>query len=356
MNRFVHTALPARVVFGPGTINELGEELGRLGVNRAMICCTPGRRADAEALASRFRAQIHTVCAGARTHVPVEAVTEARAAAQAARADALVAYGGGAAIGLAKMIATTAGVPIVAVPTTFSGSESTDMEGMVEDGIKRLHQSPRMLPATVIYDPELLLALPVRVAVASGFNAIAHAVEAFYAERANPFASLLAEEGLRSMARALRRLAADLREIGGWSLGLQAAWLCGQPIVSAGLALHHRAAHVLGGTWGLPHAETHTVLLPHSIAYNAEAAPGAMERIGRALDAGDRPAAVAMYALMQEVGAPLALRDLGFPETAIGEAVDHLLETPFPNPGPLVSGRLRTMLANAWSGRPPRSE
>ncbi len=353
MERFIHTGLPGRVVYGPGTIDSLGDEIGRIGATRALICSTPGRRGAAEALAAQFPGRIRAVCAEARTHVPADVVAVGRAAAQQAEADSLVAYGGGSAIGLAKMIARTAEVPIVAVPTTFSGSESTDMEGMLEDGVKRLHQSERMLPTTIIYDPELVRALPPAVAIASGFNAIAHAVEAFYSPGANPFASLLAEEGLRTMAQALERLAAEPRDLDGWGLGLRAAWLCGQPIVSAGIALHHKAAHVVGGSWGLPHAETHTALLPHSIAYNVAAAPAAMARIGRALGAAGPDAASAMYDLMRRVEAPLALRDLGFPEAGIEEAAAMILAAPCANPRPLSAAPLRVMLTNAWRGAAP---
>lgn len=353
MKGFVHTGLPGRVVYGPGAVGSLGDEIGRLGAARALICCTPGRRAAAAALAAQFPDRVGAVCAEARTHVPAEVVAAGRAAARRAEADSLVAYGGGSAIGLAKMIAHTAALPIVAVPTTFSGSESTDLEGMLEDGVKRLHQSARMLPATIIYDPELVRALPPAVAVASGFNAIAHAVEAFYGPGANPFASLLAEEGLRTMARALERLAADPRGLDGWGLGLRAAWLCGQPIASAGIALHHKAAHVVGGSWGLPHAETHTALLPHSIAYNAPAAPAAMARIGRALGADGAAAPGAMYDLMRRVGAPLALRDLGFPEAGIEEAVAMILAAPCANPRPLAAAPLRRLLTDAWRGAAP---
>ena len=355
MEKFVHIGLPGRVVYGLGALGTLGDEISRLGVSRAMVCCTPGRRAVAEELAGRFHGQIGAVCAEARTHVPVEVVAVARKAARQAAADGLVAYGGGSAIGLAKMIAHTTDIPIIAVPTTFSGSESTNLEGMLEDGVKRLHQSERMLPVTIIYDPELVRGLPLEVAIPSGFNAIAHAVEAFYSPGANPFASLLAEEGLGMMARALERLADDSGSLDGWGLGLRAAWLCGQPIVSAGIALHHKAAHVVGGSWGLSHADTHTALLPHAIAYNAAAAPDAMTRISRALGTPDTHPANSMFDLMRRVGAPLALRDLGFPETGIEQAVAMILAAPCENPRPLAAVPLRAMLENAWRGTAPAS-
>ena len=355
MEKFVHIGLPGRVVYGPGALGTLGDEISRLGVSRAMVCCTPGRRPVAEELAGCFHGQIGAVCAEARTHVPVEVVAVARKAARQAEADGLVAYGGGSAIGLAKMIAHTADIPIIAVPTTFSGSESTNLEGMLEDGVKRLHQSERMLPVTIIYDPELVRGLPLEVAIPSGFNAIAHAVEAFYSPGANPFASLLAEEGLGMMARALERLADDSGSLDGWGLGLRAAWLCGQPIVSAGIALHHKAAHVVGGSWGLSHADTHTALLPHAIAYNAAAAPDAMTRISRALGTPDTHPANSMFDLMRRVGAPLALRDLGFPETGIEQAVAMILAAPCENPRPLAAVPLRAMLENAWRGTAPAS-
>jgi maleylacetate reductase len=287
MLSFVQPGLPVRVVFGAGRRAALPDEVERLGIAHPLLITTPSKRDLADAIAAQLPG-----CAGVFDrvvmHVPIEVAREGRAEARRRGADGCVALGGGSAIGLAKAIALELDMPIIALPTTYSGSEMTAIQGLTEGGVKRTHRDPRMLPRTVIYDPELTVTLPASIAGPSGMNAMAHCVEAFYAADADPLLSLAAEEGIRALARSLPRLV-DRPDLEASAEALYGAWLAGMAL-GAGIALHHKLCHTLGGSFDLPHAPTHTVMLPYSAHYNRDAAPDAMARIARALGVLDAPA------------------------------------------------------------------
>jgi alcohol dehydrogenase class IV len=284
-------------------------------------------------------------------HVPIETAREARAEAKRLGADCAVAIGGGSTTGLGKAIALESGLPIIAIPTTYAGSEMTPVYGLTEGGLKKTGRDARVLPRTVIYDPTLTLSLPFALSVTSAINAIAHAVEGLYVQDANPVTSLLAEEGIRAFADGLRRLASDAQDLDARSDCLYGACLCGSVFGTVGGALHHKLCHTLGGTWNLPHAETHTVVLPHATAYNAPAAPQAIARIARALGTVD--AAQGLYDLARSLGAPVALRDLGLPGDALDRAAELATQSPYWNPRPIERDGIRKLLDDAWHGRRP---
>jgi alcohol dehydrogenase class IV len=286
-------------------------------------------------------------------HAPVEATQRALAIVREKRADCTVALGGGSAIGLGKSIAFVTDLPQIVLPTTYSGSEATPIGGETKYGVKTSMTSPKVLPEVIIYDVELTLDLPPAVSVVSGFNAIAHAVEALYAREANPLISLLAEEGIRSFSRALPLIKRDPADREARGNALYGAWLCGICLGSVGMALHHKLCHVVGGAFNLPHAETHTVILPHATAYNAPAASEAIARIAHALDASD--AVQGLCALARKLDAPSALRDLGMPEAGIDRAADLVMANPYWNPRPLERKPIRDLIARAWSGAVPQS-
>lgn len=351
MRSFVSEQLPVRVVFGAGALAELAPEVARLGASRALVLSTPGRRAQAEAVAARLGERCAGVFAGAVMHVPVEVARAARETASRLGADLAVAVGGGSTIGLAKAIALERALPILAIPTTYSGSEMTPIYGLTEGGAKRTGRDPRVAPRTVIYDPELTADMPVALAAASGMNAIAHAVEGLYARDATPVASLMAEEGIRALAGGLPRLAATPGDPEPRSDCLYGAWLCGAVLGTVGVALHHKLCHVLGGTWNLPHAATHAIVLPHAAAYNAAAAPEAMRRVARALGVASAPQG--LYALARSLGVPLALAAIGMREADLDRAADLAVRSPYDNPRPVERGAIRALLADAYAGRPP---
>jgi alcohol dehydrogenase class IV len=351
MDAFVYTAQPARVVFGAGSLQHLEREIGLLGAQRALVLCTPEQRATAEAVAQRLGERAAGIFDRAVMHVPLETAREAREVARALGADCAVAVGGGSTTGLGKAIALDSGLPILAIPTTYAGSEMTPIYGLTEGGVKKTGRDARVLPRTVIYDPELTLSLPVGLSITSAMNAIAHAAEGLYAVDGNPIMGLMAEEGIRALGAAIPALHANGRDIEARSQALYGAWLCGTVLGHVGMALHHKLCHTLGGSFNLPHAEVHTVVLPHALAYNAEAAPQAMVRIARALGAQSAPAAV--FDLAQRHGAPVALRDLGLAATDLDRAADLACANPYPNPRPLERTALRELLQRAYEGIRP---
>ena len=353
MQSFVYDALPGRVVFGVGSLDTIADEVARLGVAKALVLATPPQRAQAEDVARRLGAAAAGVFAEAEMHVPIEVAARARDEARRLGADACVAVGGGSTTGLGKAIALTYGLPIIAVPTTFAGSEMTPIWGLTEDGIKKTGRDPKVLPKTVIYDPTLTLTLPAAIAGPSGMNAIAHCVEALYAENANPIISMMAEEGIRALARSLPEVIAQPASLEARGDAQYGAWLAGAALGSVGMALHHKLCHTLGGSFNLPHAETHTIVIPHATAYNRDAAPEAMGRIARAMG-GDDPAG-AIYDLGVAIGAKMALRDLGMTEADLDRAADIAVENPYYNPRPVTRAGIRALLDDAWHGRRPGS-
>ena len=351
MLAFAYDALPGRVVFGAGAFGTLPDELARLGAGRALVVSTPGHRHFAEDAARRLGASAAGIWDRALMHAPIENARAGRAEARRLAADACVAIGGGTPIGLAKAIALELEVPIVAVPTTYAGSEMTPVLGITEGGIKRTRRDLRMLPKTVIYDPVLTFSLPAAVSGPSGMNAIAHCVEALYANDRNPITSLIAEEGIRALAQALPVVVREPEHLEARSGALYGAWLAGAALAAVGMALHHKLCHTLGGSFDLPHAEVHTIVLPHATAYNRAGAPVAMARITRALDAED--AAEGLFDLAASLGAKLRLADLGLREEDLDRAADLAIESPYPNPTPITRDGIRALLDDAFHGRRP---
>ena len=354
MQSFVYEALPARVVFGSGTVAQLRAEAERLGVRWILVVSTPGRgeaqARDVAALLGDLAVGIH---AGAVMHTPVEATETALKVVRKLGADAVVAVGGGSTTGLGKAIALRTDLPQIVLPTTYAGSEMTPILGETKDGVKTTQRTPKVLPEVVIYDVDLTLGLPAAIAATSGMNAMAHAVEALYSRDRNPVTSLMAEEGIRSLAQALPGIADDPQDRTARADALYGAWLCGTCLGAVGMALHHKLCHVLGGTFDLPHAETHAIVLPHAVAYNASAAPEAMNRIARAI--GAENAAQGLFDLARRLGTKLALRDIGMPAKGIEQAAKAAMAAPYWNPRPLDEGALRDLLTRAWNGDPPQA-
>jgi alcohol dehydrogenase class IV len=264
-----------------------------------------------------------------------------------------VAIGGGSTIGLGKAIALRTDMPQVVIPTTYAGSEMTPVLGETAEDRKTTRRTLRVLPETVLYDVELTLTLPAAVSAASGVNAMAHAVEALYAANANPVTSLLAGESVGLLAHALPVIADDPRDAGARADALRGSWLAGMCLATAGMALHHKLCHILGGTFGLPHAATHAAVLPHAIAYNASAAPEAMSVLANAL--GQPDPAGGVYRMLGELGLERSLAGLGMPRDGIDRAAEAAVQEPYPNPAALDRDRIRNLLAVAWAGEPPNA-
>ena len=354
MTPFIYQSLPTRVVLGWGKLTALADEIDRLGARRALILTTPEQREMGERIAALLGDRAAGIYAEAVMHVPLEVAQAARAEAARLDADCCVAIGGGSTIGLGKAIAMDSGLPIVAVPTTYAGSEMTPIYGLTENRLKKTGRDPRVLPKTVIYDPQLTVTLPASISACSGMNAMAHAVEALYAEDANPIIGLMAEESIRALAEALPAVVKDAYDKQARSQALYGAWLAGICLGSVGMALHHKLCHTLGGTFNLPHAQAHAIVLPHAAQYNHEAARPALQRVARALGGFEaEEAGGLLYALNQQLGIPLALAEIGLPEHGPQEVARIACASPYYNPRPFEQAPIEALLTRAWKGQAP---
>lgn len=350
--RFVHDTLASRVVFGAGRARtSLVEEVDHLDARRVMVIATDQGRALAEELVAGLGDRVVATFHGVRPHVPLEVAEAARARADDAEVDLLLSVGGGSTTGTAKAVALTSGRPILAIPTTYAGSEVTPVWGLTEDGAKTTGVDPVVLPRTVIYDAELTLTLPAGLSAASGLNALAHAVEAFWAPGRTPISSAVAEASIRALSTGLPGVVDDGSDVVARGEMLLGAWLAGAAFATAGSGLHHKICHVLGGMYDLPHAETHAIVLPHVVAFNAPDAPAAAARIARSLDVED--AGAGLVALARRVGAPGGLHEVGLREDQLDAAVDPVLtKVPGDNPRRADRAAIAALLHRAWSGPP----
>jgi maleylacetate reductase len=348
---FAYCSQQYRVVFGAGTSVRLGEETERLGIKRALVLTTPEQQDLGQRLGAGLGERLAGVFAGARMHTPVEVTNEALGIVESRDIDGLVAIGGGSTVGLGKALSLRTGLPHIAMPTTYAGSEMTPILGETTNGIKTTRHSQDLVPDTVIYDVDLTLSLPPHISAASGLNAIAHAVEALYAPDANPLTSLMAEDGIAALALALPRIMGAPADATARRDALYGAWLCGVCLGAVGMSLHHKLCHVLGGMFDLPHAETHAIVLPHAAAYNAAAAPEAMSRVARALHSANAPQG--LFDLARQLGLPRALSDIGMPEGGIARAAEMAVRNPYANPRPIDHAPIEQLIAAAWRGDAP---
>jgi alcohol dehydrogenase class IV len=382
ISAFAYDALPGRVVFGPGSAPaQLLAEVDRLGARRILLIAAQSDLEIAQAVAEPVADRVVASFSGVRPHVPVEVAQQARELARESGAELLLSVGGGSTTGTAKAIALELRLPILAVPTTYAGSEMTPVWGMTEAQRKTTGRSRDVLPAVVIYDPELTVTLPAAVTGPSAMNAIAHCVEALYVPAANPVTSLLATEGIRALAQGAPAAVAAPNDIDARTLTLYGAYLAGSAFAAVGGGLHHRICHILGGALDLPHAETHTVVLPHVAAFFTPAIPAAMARVAAALDgAAQRPgadhadtdtddranaddrsgagAAGALYDLGRRLGVAPALRDLGMRESDLEPMIALVREGtagagPGDHPRTVDEPAIRTILTGAYEGARP---
>jgi maleylacetate reductase len=351
MINFTYAALPSRVQFGGGIRIQLASEIERLGCSRAIILSTPGHESQARDLAKQIQRLGAGLFSGAMMHTPVRVSEQAVAVVRSIDADCTVALGGGSTIGLGKAIALRTDLPQIAIPTTYAGSEMTPILGETERNQKTTTRTLKVLPEVVLYDPELTISLPVPISVSSGINAIAHAVEASYAKDRNPLISLAAEESIRALARSLPVIVANPIDEPARSDALYGAWLAGTCLGAVGMALHHKLCHVVGGAYNLPHAETHTVILPHAVAYNSSAEPLVMRMLAAVLGTSD--AAIGLYDFIGLLGAKRSLRELGMPESGIEKVALLATQNPYWNPRSLEHKPIRELLRRAWAGEAP---
>jgi alcohol dehydrogenase class IV len=351
MKSFTHEALPGRVLFGSGRLSELVEEVDRLEAKRVILIVTGSAKSYlpelTKQLGSRKAGQIDNVV----QHVPANIVQASLGLLSEVEADCLVTLGGGSAIGLGKALAVQTGLPLIAIPTTFSGSEMTPIFGLTSEGRKKTGRDARALPKTVIYDPELTYSMPPALAVTSGLNALAHCVEGLWGKTASPISDIMAEHGSTALAQGLTRIVHNKQDHEGYEQALYGAYLAGVVLATVGTALHHKICHVLGGSFNLPHSETHSVVLPQVVWFNHKTAPEAMEKLARALDAPD--AVNGIFALTARLGAPDNLGALGMPESSLEEAAQLVVSSPSWNPRPVDLAGVKEILVRSFEGQKP---
>lgn len=348
---FTYQGSAAHIVFGNEASADVGRWVEALGCRRALVLSTPHQAADGEALAERLGALSVGTFAEAAMHTPVEVTARAVARAAELGADCVVSLGGGSTTGLGKAMAYSTDIPQIVVPTTYAGSEVTPILGQTENGAKTTLRSPKVTPEVVIYDPQLTMGLPVGMSVTSGLNAIAHAAEGLYAADRNPITTMMAIDGMRAFKEALPAIMKDPRNGAAREKALYGAWLCGTVLGQLAMSLHHKICHTLGGSFDTPHAETHSVMLPHTIGFNAQAVPELMAPVSDIF--GGTPGQ-ALYDFALSIGSPMALRDFGLTEADLDRATEIATKNPYSNPRPIDRASIRSLLQNAWSGdRPP---
>jgi len=349
---FQYVSHANRVIFGQGKMKQTKEELAKLG-KKAIVLATPEQSELANEVAEIIEELCGFVYTKAVQHVPVETVIDAQAIVEKEKIDVLLAVGGGSSIGLAKALALNTSLPILAIPTTYAGSEMTPVWGLTENNRKKTGTNIIVKPKTVIYDSNLTLTLPKWLTVTSGMNAIAHCAEGLYAENANPIVSLFAEDGVRALASSLPRILEKPEDMEARGEAQYGTMLGGMVLGSVGMALHHKLCHTLGGTFNLPHAETHTVILPYAIQYNASHIPKAMDALARALNTTQDDVPGALYDLSSSLGSHTSLEALGLKVSDLDKVAEIATKNPYYNPRPVNKEGIRELLQYAFEGKRP---
>ncbi len=354
MTALISDTSPQTVVFGSGTRYRVKDYLKALGCERALVLSTPQQSDIAMDVAAGLNGSVAGVFTCAAMHTPVDVTTSALEHAREINADCLVAVGGGSTTGLGKALALRTDMPQIVIPTTYAGSEATPILGQTENGVKTTLTDAKVLPEVILYDPDLTLSLPIGMTVTSGLNAMAHASEALYAQDRTLDSSALAANGLRAFKTALPALIKDPQDTAAREEAQQGAYACGAVLGQVGMALHHKLCHTLGGSFDLPHAETHAIVLPHAIHFNAVAVPELLQQVS-AIFGGDEPGQ-ALWSFAKEIGAPLALQDLGLKESDLDRATEIALSKPYWNPREITAAGIRALLQDAWAGVAPGSQ
>ncbi|KAH7155946.1 hypothetical protein EDB81DRAFT_756465 [Dactylonectria macrodidyma] len=345
-----------RVIFGTGTISKLSDEVELLGAKAPFLLSTAQQQDQLEGLRTALRNGIAGFFAEATMHTPSHITERAVEAVKASSADLIISIGGGSTIGLGKAISVRTGIPHLCIATSYAGSEMTPILGETADGRKVTRSSPKILPDVVLYDVDLTRTLPATMRATSGINAIAHAVEALYAQNKSPLLVTIALEGIYALAHSLPEIVQESSPSQLQESALYGAWLCGVCLGNAGMSIHHKVCHVLGGSFNLPHGETHTAVLPHSLSYVALQVPAVMEKLATALPGSDGDALAGLNSLLSKLPVKLGLKDFGLKEEDIDRAADLAMSQPYWTPRPLERTAIRELIRRAWAGEPGRSD
>jgi len=350
MKNFSYRTGASRISFGRGTFKQVRQAVEDCDSVQALVLSTKFQRSMAETAVSYLGSAAAGIFSGAVMHTPTDVTDTALAYCESINADSIVSVGGGSTTGLGKALAHRTGFPHVVVPTTYAGSEVTDILGQTKNNLKTTIRAASILPTAVIYDPNLTDGLPLKMSIVSGMNAMAHAAEALYAKDRNPISTMIAVAGFSAMKTGLSLIVKDEKSVEGRDAALYGAWLCGTVLGQVGMALHHKICHTLGGSFHLPHAETHAVMLPHTVGFNARSVPELLTPIG---DIFQSSPGAGLFGFAKDLGSPTSLKDLGFNENDLDRAAETAAANPYWNPRPIDQKGLRAMLQDAFDGTAP---
>lgn len=351
MNEFRFQSLPWNIVSGVNSIHSLPAELESMGLTRALVLCTPAQHAEGQRVVDLLENKAVGLYDKAAMHVPMATVDEALQLRAQLAADCSVAIGGGSTTGLGKALALKTGLKNIVIPTSYAGSEMTNVWGITQDGRKTTGRDNRVVPDLTIYDPTLTLTMPPSFAASSGLNAIAQAAVNIATDNVSPMVEALALEAVRRLAGALPVVLEDPDNLEARAQAQIGASMAGSALGTGTTGLHHRLCHTFGGTFGTPHAETHTVLLPYSIAYNSKAAAAGTAKLAQALNCANAPDG--LQALAKRLGAPSSLAQLNIKKTDLDRAAQLTLSSPLQNPEPVTVESVRHLLEYAFEGKLP---
>ena len=353
MNTFKFKALPWNIIFSVGAIQKLPTEVDELGLSKVLVLTTPNQQQQGHEIIELLGNRAVGLFDQAQMHVPANTLLSATEMAKKLQADCTVALGGGSTTGLGKALAAREGLPNIVIPTSYAGSEMTDIWAVTEAGRKVTNRDVSVVPTLTIYDPELTLSLPPQFAAVSGLNAMAQAVVNVATDKPNPMISSLAVDGIRALAHSLPTIIQEPLNMDARAEALYGASMAGAALGTGTTSLHHRLCHTFGGTFNTPHAETHAILLPHSVAYNANATRIGTQKVAEALDVDN--AAMGIHRLASQLGAPTALSEIGITEADIDKAVTVSLEKPLNNPESVTKEGLKILLTRALYGDSPKT-
>lgn len=342
--------LPTRVIFG-GSRSSLPAAIEGLGIRQPVVLSSRTHTAAVVEVLTAACLGEDAVFYDAEMHTPVSVTERAMTFMQSRGADGIVALGGGSVIGLSKALALRTDLPQIVIPSTFAGSEMTNILGETSGGRKVTQRGAEIQPETVIYDVSLYAGLPASLRVTSALNALSHAVEALYAQDRNPISSLMAVEAARRIITGLPRIIRGSNDPDDLWAVMFGAHLAATVLGSVAMSLHHKICHVLGGTFGLPHAQTHSVMLPYVVAYNAAAARPELAPLRDMLPGDELGAALRTFAL--GLGAPPSLSSLGFSRSEAGRTAQLVFEAAYGNPRTPGIGSLERMIEAAADGSDP---
>ncbi len=366
MNRFHYVSFAQEVIFAPASLTQLGDAIGRFGWQRVLLCTshTMQRNGQVDSIKSSLGDSLVGVFDHVQPHVQDVQVNEVLSLAIEKNIDAVIGMGGGSPIGMAKALGFQSHFPIVAIPTTYAGSEMTPVYGIThtdENPSRKVTVTdPKITPKFVIYDPQLTLDLPPELTASTGINALAHCIEALYSKTCNPLSTAAATNGIRHINNALLDCYRDGKNLDARTEMLLGSHLAGLSLASVSMGLHHGLCHVLGGSANVPHGIANSIILPHAIRFNAEATATqllpAAEAMGLPVN-GISPKVVIealaqkIHELIGRMNLPQQLRDAGVAESDIPRLAQLAFQnrTVQNNPKPITDVmQLEQLLRGAW--------